>query len=132
MRSFVITIFALSTLVYTSCTETQYPSGKRYYDAYCGNCHMENGKGLSQLIPSLENSNYLKVNQDVLPCIIRNGILSTVADDSDEVQLSMPAHPELNDIEVLNICNYINNAWGNKMAEINMVNMKTKLQRCEK
>jgi len=68
-----------------------------YYDAYCGNCHMENGEGLSKLIPSLHNSAYLKNNQEELPCIIRNGILSKVADDSDEVQLSMPAHPQLND-----------------------------------
>lgn len=92
---------------------------------------MENGQGLSQLIPSLENSSYLKENQDVLPCIIRYGILSTVADDSDEVQLSMPAHPQLNDIEVLNICNYINNAWGNKVEQINMTQMKSKLARCK-
>lgn len=91
---------------------------------------MENGKGLSQLIPSLENSKYLKENQEDLPCIIRNGILSTVADDSDEVQLSMPAQPKLNDIEVLNICNYINNAWGNKVEQINIAQIKIKLEKC--
>jgi len=113
------------------CSETQYPAGKRYYDAYCGNCHMEDGQGLSALIPSLHNSTYLVNNQDLLPCIIRNGIVSTVADSSDEVQLSMPAHPQLNDIEVLNISNYINNNWGNKIEQISMQEMKARLNACE-
>ncbi len=92
---------------------------------------MENGKGLSLLIPSLENSKYLIENQDALPCIIRDGILSKVADDSDEVQLSMPAHPQLNEIEILNICNYINNAWGNQLEQISMTEMKNKLAKCK-
>jgi len=92
---------------------------------------MENGEGLSKLIPSLHNSAYLKNNQEELPCIIRNGILSKVADDSDEVQLSMPAHPQLNDIEVLNICNYINNKWGNTFEQINMAEMKARLDACD-
>lgn len=91
---------------------------------------MEDGKGLSQLIPSLENSKYLIKNQEILPCIIRYGIKSKVADHSDEVQLSMPAHPQLNEIEILNICNYINNAWGNELEQISMNELKSRLNNC--
>lgn len=130
IRYIYIVLFVLSILVLSRCNETQYPAGKRYYDAYCGNCHMVDGNGLSKLIPSLQNSAYIAANQELLPCIIRNGIKSTVADSSDEVQLSMPAHPQLNDIEVLNICNYINNMWGNKVEQINMKEMKARLGEC--
>ena len=127
--SIAIITLCLSTLI--QCDHNEYPSGKRYYDAYCGNCHMDDGKGLSKLIPSLEKSQYLIHQQDVLPCIIRSGIKSTVADSSSEVQLSMPAHPKLSEIEILNICNYINNSWGNQQAQMFLKDIKEKLSDCE-
>lgn len=130
IRNIYIALGVLYLVFTTSCNETQYPAGKRYYNAYCGNCHMEDGKGLSELIPTLHNSTYIANNQDQLPCIIRYGIKSTVADSSSDVQLSMPAHPQLNDIEVLNICNYINNTWGNSVEQININEMKERLEKC--
>lgn len=122
-------IIFISTLI--QCDHNEYPSGKRYYEAYCGNCHMEDGRGLSQLIPSLENSKYLVHQQDLLPCIIRKGIRSTVPDSSAEVQLSMPAHPKLSEIEILNICNYINNSWNNKQPQMSLKDIQKKLLVCE-
>ncbi len=117
--------------ILTQCDRNEYPSGKRYYDAYCGNCHMEDGKGLSKLIPSLEKSQYLLNEQDELPCIIKKGIKSMVPDSSSEVQLSMPAHPKLSEIEILNICNYINNSWGNQQAPMFLIDIENKLNICD-
>ena len=127
IRLIYITIIFTSIGILTQCDHTEYPSGKRYYDAYCGNCHMEDGKGLSKLIPSLEKSQYLINQQNELPCIIRKGIKSMVADSSSEVQLSMPAHPKLSEIEILNICNYVNNSWGNQQAQMSLQEIKVKL-----
>lgn len=118
------------TTTLTQCDHTEYPSGKRYYNAYCGNCHMEDGKGLSKLIPSLEKSKYLIDNQYELPCIIRYGIKSMVSDTSSEVQLSMPAHLKLSEIEILNISNYVNNSWGNQQPQISLEEIKSKLDNC--
>lgn len=133
MKRITYSLLALFLIAsHTQCTETQYPAGKRYYDAYCGNCHMADGNGLSKLIPSLNKSLYLSEQQNSLPCIIRYGIKSAVPDSSSDVQLSMPAHPQINDIEVLNICNYINNTWGNSINEINMAEMKNRLDQCSK
>ena len=130
IRFFYIALAVISTATLTQCNSTEYPSGKRYYGAYCGNCHMGDGKGLSKLIPSLEKSQYLIHQQDELPCIIRNGIKSTVADSSAEVQLSMPAHPKLSEIEILNICNYVNHSWGNQQVQLNLEDIKEKLKLC--
>ena len=91
---------------------------------------MEDGQGLSKLIPSLAKSKYIIEHQNELPCIIRNGIKSTVSDTSSEVQLSMPAHPQLSEIEILNISNYINNAWGNQQPQLNLNEIKVKLELC--
>lgn len=126
-----ITIVLASISLLTQCDNTEYPSGKRYYNAYCGNCHMEDGKGLSKLIPSLEKSQYLINQQDKLPCIIRNGIKSMVADSSSELQLSMPANVKLSEIEILNICNYINNSWSNQQAQMSLQEIKVKLNFCD-
>lgn len=131
IRLIYITIVFVSIGTLTQCDHTEYPSGKRYYDAYCGNCHMDDGRGLSKLIPSLEKSQYIINQQDELPCIIRNGIKSMVADSSSEVQLSMPAHPKLSEIEILNICNYVNNSWGNKQAQMSLQEIKAKLGVCD-
>ena len=131
IRFITIMIVLASISLLTQCNHTEYPSGKRYYKAYCGNCHMDDGKGLSKLIPSLEKSQYLINQQDKLPCIIRNGIKSMVPDSSSEVQLSMPAHPKLSEIEILNICNYVNNSWGNQQAQMSLQEIKVKLNFCD-
>ena len=131
MKFTYFTMFFVGIVTLIQCNHTEYPSGKRYYDAYCGNCHMEDGKGLSKLIPSLEKSHYIIHQQDELPCIIRNGIKSMVANSSSEVQLSMPAHRHLSEIEILNISNYVNNSWGNQQTQMSLNDIKRKLSECK-
>ena len=129
IRFIYITIVLVSISLLTQCDHTEYP-GKRYYNAYCGNCHMEDGRiDLTWL--GLEKSQYLINQQDKLPCIIRNGIKSMVADSSSEVQLSMPANVKLSEIEILNICNYVNNSWSNKQAQMSLQEIKVKLGFCD-
>lgn len=124
-RFISFTICALILLI--SCNQTDYPQGKRYYDAYCGNCHMENGDGLSSLIPSLYQSDYIKSKQDHLPCIIRNGIGSI----DDTTLLSMPGNADLSDIEIVNIINYINTSWENTSPPQTLTKVNTLLNKCE-
>ena len=57
-----------------SCSYEPYTQGKRLYQAFCSNCHMDNGEGLRSLYPPLANSDYLEKNHDQLACIIANGI----------------------------------------------------------
>jgi len=106
-------LLVIISLIGIQCTETDYPQGKRYYDAYCGNCHMDNGEGLSKLIPSLSHSDYIAQNQEQLPCLIIYGIAKEESESREDFELSMPGNDKLTDIEILNIINYINTAWDN-------------------
>ncbi len=80
---------------------------------------MEDGTGLEKVIPSLVNSDYLKLNQKELPCLIRHGL--EMPKDS---MLFMPGNKKLTAFEISNIINYINTAWGNDepVQNINAIN----------
>ena len=51
----------LTISVIFSCNDSPYMQGKRLYLANCANCHMEDGSGLSALIPSIQKSVYLRL-----------------------------------------------------------------------
>lgn len=121
---FIVFIVVVTTLL--SCNDTEYPNGKRYYEAYCGNCHMEKGQGLNELIPPLKNAASV-VSGENLACIIRNGI---EAKDSTTI-LAMPANDKLSEIEILNIVNYISNSWGNTAQQKGLKQIKEELKRCQ-
>ena len=93
-----------------SCEQDRYPQGKLIYDRYCSNCHMDDGKGLGEIYPSLIGSSYLTTEQDALVCLIKKGKKST--------QLStvyMPAH-DLTEIDMINLINYLSHKLSNSLV----------------
>lgn len=130
IRLLICTIlFSIMTTLW-SCQNNAYPQGKRYYNAYCANCHMDDGRGLNELIPSLVSSDYLRNHQDQLPCIIRYGIESKIDKSAEVFNLQMPAHQKLSEIDILNIINYINNSWGNEIDQSNLQSVRSRLKKC--
>jgi mono/diheme cytochrome c family protein len=124
-----IVFFAVITVL-LSCETNPYQSGERVYKTACANCHMDNGIGLSALIPPLANADYLGKNREKLPCIIRYGLHDTIQVNGKTYAENMPGVPDLSEIQITNLLNFINNSWGNKQPAYNYEEVTRLLEQC--
>ena len=74
---------------------------------------MEDGSGLGKNIPPLAKADFLTKHADQLACIIRYGIKEPVIVNGITYTTPMEGVPQLTDIEITNVINYINHSWGN-------------------
>ena len=106
-----------------SCNHVKYPYGKRSFERLCGDCHMDDGSGVSSLYPSLSGNNY-DGNYIDIPCIIRNGV-----NDSTSVIQMLPM-PQVSEVDITNIINYIMNDLNQDDKEIFLPEVKAILEKC--
>ncbi len=111
--------------------ENPYTQGKILYENFCSNCHMDDGTGLINIIPPLAGADYLQINQDKLPCIIRAGMKGNVVVNGKIYSTEMPGVPQLTEFEVTNVINYINSAWGNNYGVVKHLEVREALNSCE-
>lgn len=93
---------------------------------------MDNGEGLGALIPPLAQSDYLAQHRDQLPCIIRYGLADSIVVNGKPYAEKMAGQPNLSDIAIVNILNYINNAWGNNNGVLRLDEVEKRLKTCPK
>ena len=105
-----------------SCSYTEFAQGKRLYERHCGDCHMNDGSGVVKLYPSLINSTKMQVS--TLPCIIRYG------QKSNNTVVEMEGIPDLSEVEINNIINYLLNDLTSSNQVINMPDTKRILEQC--
>lgn len=123
--------FAVTTFVF-SCQTNPYHDGEALYKTQCANCHMDSGEGLSALIPTLAKADYLMKHRDQLPCILWHGLSDTIAVNGKIYAEQMPANPALTEVDIANILNYVNTAWGNNNPLYSLEEVKRMLERCPK
>jgi len=123
-------LFTAFCLQIFACQPNVYQGGERIYTKYCANCHMDNGEGLSALIPTLAKSDFLAPNRDKLPCIILHGIKDTIVVNGKTYAEEMPAMPTLSDIQITNVLNFINSSWGNQQEPYKLEEVRALLERC--
>ncbi len=121
----------LCATVIASCDQNPYRDGEALYKAQCANCHMDDGIGLGALMPPLAGSDYLKNNKSLLPCILINGLSDTITVNGKTYAEKMPGIPTLSAVEVTNVLNYINNAWGNNYGVYTLEEVKQALESCK-
>jgi len=119
-----LVLLGICILGLIACTSEKYAQGKRIYEAYCINCHMQDGSGLGDLYPKLQDSPYLTDNKDDLICLIRNGKVST-----QMANIEMPAHKMLREAELSNLVNYICHTWGDQQL-VPITKIKTLMSNC--
>ena len=117
----VLLILLIANLIFQSGSKSP---GQVLYEKRCQNCHMEDGKGLKALIPSLVKNEQL-VNPDYVVCLIKNGSRDTIEN------VIMPAHPDLTTGQISTIINYINESWGNDYRSVTVREVKDGMERCE-
>jgi mono/diheme cytochrome c family protein len=129
-QTYIFLLLAAITILHQGCDQETYAQGKRLYEAHCENCHMEDGNGLAKLIPPLQNSDYLKNNQDKIACILRHGQNGKVIVNGIEYNQEMPGK-KYTAVQITNITNYINNAWGNDYGVTSLEQSSISLQNCK-
>jgi len=117
------------TLFFSSCGGEQYMQGKRLYKAHCADCHGDAGDGLGKLIPPLAGADYLRDNQQLLPCLLINGMKGEVTVNGSTYNQDMPGQ-KYSSVQITNIINYINHAWENDYGVISLPQVETKLLEC--
>lgn len=122
-----IVILGAFFVAISRCTNP-YHQGFTLYENYCSNCHMSDGSGLAELIPPLKDADYLVQNKHLIPCIIRYGIRDTLRVNGILYYQEMIGIPELNEVEITNIINYILNRWykGEEKMKVNEVSILLK------
>ncbi|MEM1216735.1 MAG: cytochrome c [Bacteroidota bacterium] len=132
-HKFSFTIFLLCTLIFTlpNCGESEpYPQGKNLYSFHCQNCHMEDGVGLGALIPPLAGADYMAQHQDQMACIIQYGLMDTIVVNGVTYMEPMAGIEGLNNIQITNLINYINHAWGNDYGFVTVEQIDEQLKNC--
>lgn len=124
-------VFAATVLICWACNTETYQSGERLYKSMCANCHMDNGEGLGALIPPLAGSDYLGPNREKLPCILRYGLQDTITVKGKVYVEKMAGMQGLSDIQITNLLNYINHAWGNNQAAYSFEEVEALLAKCQ-
>lgn len=112
--------------------EKTYAEGAVLYKKHCENCHMEDGSGFEGLYPPLAGADMLQSMGPATACIIVNGLKGKIRVNGVEYDNEMPAIKTLSAVEVTNILNYINSAWGNKAEYIQLSTITKTLDNCKK
>ncbi len=120
-----------AALILVQCDTNPYRQGHILYDNFCANCHMEDGSGLQGLIPPLAGADYLRDNTLDVPCLIRYGQKVEIMVNGKVYNQEMAAIPQLSHIEITNVLNYINHAWGNDYGYVKFEDVRRVLEACD-
>lgn len=92
---------------------------------------MDDGVGLSALIPPLAGADYLETARDRLPCILKYGLKDTILVNGRQYAEQMPGVPTLSPVHITNILNFINHSWGNSNPPYRLDEVERLLEQCE-
>ena len=113
------------------CQQNPYRQGERLYEIHCASCHMSDGHGLAKLYPPLVTEDFSKYAL-TFSCIVRYGLADTIAVNGSEFSFEMPAIPQLNEVEISNIYNYIIHRWHPSLEPIHDKEVENQLKLCTK
>ncbi|MBB5394393.1 cytochrome c [Mucilaginibacter sp. AK015] len=109
-----------------------YTGGALIYKEKCQNCHGANGEGLSNLIPPLTDTAYLKKNKPQLGCFVKYGIKETILTVNGRAyEGAMPANIDMPSIDIAKVLTFMGNSFGNKMGTITGEDVDAGLSACK-
>ena len=105
--------------------------GEELYLKHCSNCHQANGKGLGLLFPPLDKSDFVEDNRKKVICLIENGIEGQMTVNGKSFNKTMPAIPQLTDLEIAEITTFLYNTWGRDEGIIDVTEVSSTLESCQ-
>lgn len=129
---FPLFLSALALAVFSFCQTKLWRDGEWIYQKNCASCHGDQGQGLGELIPPLAGADFLAKNRHRLPCIVRQGLQDSILVNGKKYEQPMAGVAHLSDIEITNLLNYVNHAWGNDNGVYQLEEVRALLKQCEK
>lgn len=134
--AFIIVLLGVTVVACQSESEQEYKryygGGALIYKAKCENCHGANGEGLSNLIPPLTDTLYLKKNKSKLACFVKYGIKEAIISINGKAyQGSMPDNVDMPSMDIAKVLTYMGNNFGNKMGTIKLEEVDADLAECK-
>lgn len=129
MRLLLYSVLLVSMIALPlACGKTEHLQGENLYLQHCSGCHYESGEGLRQLIPPLAGSDYLEKYPELVVRGIRRGMAGEMVVNGKVYNHEMPGNKELSEFQIVNIVNYINQAWGNDYGNITVTDCRNWLR----
>ncbi|WP_116105510.1 c-type cytochrome [Lewinella sp. IMCC34191] len=124
----VFAVLWFTLLALAACGKTEHLQGKNLYLEHCANCHFDEGQGLRQLMPPLAGADYLRDYPEQVVRGIRQGMNGPMEVNGVVYNAEMPANQELTEFQIVNIMNYINQAWGNDYGLVTVAEVRNWLE----
>jgi mono/diheme cytochrome c family protein len=129
MRLFLyLILFCTLIALPFACGKTEHLQGKNLYLQHCSSCHFETGEGLRQLMPPLAGSDFLEKYPNLVVRAMKKGMSGEIVVNGKTYNHEMPGNKELSEFQIVNIMNYINQAWGNDYGNITVPDCRKWLQ----
>jgi mono/diheme cytochrome c family protein len=93
-------------------------AGKRVYDKFCVQCHMNNGKGAPGMNPPLSGVSIVTGDKSQLIKIVLNGLSEPMVINGETYNNAMPSHSFLSDQQIADVLTYIRGTFGNKAETV--------------
>ncbi|QHA86049.1 c-type cytochrome [Serratia rhizosphaerae] len=102
-----------------SSDNTAMMTGKKVYESQCSACHVSNGSGVRNMIPSLSgNPQVNSPDPSSLVNVVLNGTDGPLT-HANPTAAGMPAFSQkLSDSNIADVMTYIRNSWGNAAAPV--------------
>lgn len=95
-------------------TQKTVENGKSLYMKYCLSCHQQDGSGVPNTFPPLQNSNWINGDKNKLIKVLLNGLEGEI-DVNDEVYSgTMPKQNYLTDRQIAELLTFIRQNFDNK------------------
>jgi len=93
-------------------------NGKKNYRETCVACHQPEGEGTPRVFPPLSGSEWLTRNPKHAIMVVAKGLTGPVTVSRKKYNGVMPAHNTLTDQEVMDVVNYVRNAFEVQLGDI--------------
>lgn len=109
---------------FTSSEKDFYHEGQGNYKNYCASCHGIDGKGLANIAPPLDQSEWVTHSDIAVPTsILLHGMRGpvTVSGQAYNFKTTMPGMKDnqtINDGTIAKILTYVRNAWSNRASPV--------------
>lgn len=105
-------------------------SGYNIYRDFCATCHGLSGEGVENLAPPLKDSEYISESSERLALVILHGLSGPIHVNGSlyNLNMTMPGlvhNPEFKDKDILNIINYVTNAFSDVSVDVDSAKIKT-------
>ncbi len=97
--------------------------GLKLFRQHCVSCHGENGLGIKNLAPPLQDSEYIKGDSEKLVLLTLHGLQGPITVNGQRYELNavMPGlkdNPDLTDENIANLLSYVRNAFADEYRDV--------------